>query len=69
LLERQIDKYTSELARFERVKKVALLEQEFTTESGELTPTLKPRRSVIEKKYKTVIDRLYQDETPSVVAV
>jgi long-chain acyl-CoA synthetase len=69
LLKRQIDKYTSELARFEKVKKVALLEQEFTTESGELTPTLKPRRSVIEKKYETVIDRLYQDEAPSVVAV
>lgn len=69
LLMRQVDKYTSELARFEKVKKVALLEQEFTTESGELTPTLKPRRSVIEKRYETIIDRLYQDETPSVVAV
>lgn len=69
LINRQVDKYTMELARFEKVKKVALLEHEFTTESGELTPTLKPRRSVIEKKYAGVIDRLYQEETPSVVAV
>jgi long-chain acyl-CoA synthetase len=69
LINRQVDKYTSELARFEKVKKVALLEREFTTESGELTPTLKPRRSVIEKKYANVIDRLYEAETPSVVAV
>jgi long-chain acyl-CoA synthetase len=69
LIIRQIDKYTAELARFERVKKVALFEQEFTTESGELTPTLKPRRSVIEKKYANVIDRLYQEETPSVAVV
>jgi long-chain acyl-CoA synthetase len=69
LIKRQVDKYTMELARFERVKKVALLEQEFTTESGELTPTLKPRRSVIERKYADVIDRLYKEETPSVVVV
>lgn len=69
LIKRQVDKYTMELARFEKVKKVALLEQEFTTESGELTPTLKPRRSVIERKYADVIDRLYKEETPSVVVV
>ena len=69
LINRQVDKYTAELARFEKVKKVALLEREFTTESGELTPTLKPRRSVIEKKYANVIDRLYEAESPSVVVV
>lgn len=69
LIERQIDKYTSELARFEKVKRVALLENEFTTESGELTPTLKPRRSVIEKKYAAVIDRLYEEQSSKVAAV
>ena len=69
LIERQVNKYTVELARFEKVKKVALLEKEFTTESGELTPTLKPKRAVIEKKYAPVIDRLYDEELPSAVAV
>jgi long-chain acyl-CoA synthetase len=69
LFERQIDKYTSDLARFEKIKRFALLEEELTTESGELTPTLKPRRSVIEKKYATVIDRLYEERVPSVAAV
>ncbi|HSB08272.1 MAG TPA: long-chain fatty acid--CoA ligase [Blastocatellia bacterium] len=69
LFARQIDKYTPELARFEKVKRFALLEDELTTESGELTPTLKPRRSVIEKKYAAVIDRLYESETPSVAVV
>src|SRR5712692_2272684 len=69
LVQRQIDKYTAELARFEKVKKVALLEHEFTTESGELTPTLKPRRSVIEKRYADVIDRLYEETIPSVAVV
>ena len=66
LMARQVEKYTVELARFEKVKKVALLEHEFTIESGELTPTLKPRRSVIEKKYARVIDRLYREEPHSV---
>ncbi|HXU08149.1 MAG TPA: long-chain fatty acid--CoA ligase [Blastocatellia bacterium] len=69
LFERQIDKYTSDLARFEKVKKFALLEAELTTESGELTPTLKPRRSIIEKKYAAVIDQLYDEQAPSVAAV
>jgi long-chain acyl-CoA synthetase len=60
-MERQLEKYTAELARYEKVKKFALLEREFTTESGDLTPTLKPRRSVIEKKYAGVIDRIYEE--------
>jgi long-chain acyl-CoA synthetase len=67
LIKRQVDKYTSELARFEKVKKVVLLDHEFTSASGELTPTLKPRRSVIERKYVNVIDRLYEEEAPSAV--
>ena len=62
LIQRQVDKYTTGLARYERVKKVALLEQELSAESGDLTLTLKPRRSLIEKKYAAVIDRLYQEE-------
>ena len=69
LIERQVNKYTTELARFEKVKKVALLDEELTIESGELTPTLKPKRAVIEKKYSTVIDRLYEEVAPSAVAV
>jgi long-chain acyl-CoA synthetase len=62
LIQRQVDKYTTELARYEKVKRIALLEHELTAESGDLTLTLKPRRTLIEKKYSAVIDRLYQDE-------
>jgi long-chain acyl-CoA synthetase len=69
LIQRQIDKYTLELARFEKVKKVALLEREMTIESGELTPTLKPRRSVIEQKYRHLIDGLYEDQDTQAIAV
>ncbi len=68
LIQRQVDKYTSDLGQWEKVKKVALLEHELTIESGDLTPTLKSRRSVIEKKYAAVIDRLYAEEK-SVAAV
>ena len=50
------------LARFEMPKKVALLEQDFSVERGELTPTLKVKRRVIDKVYKPQIDELYADE-------
>jgi long-chain acyl-CoA synthetase len=47
------------LANFERPKKVALLEHDFSIERGELTPTLKVKRRVVDKTYKSVIDGLY----------
>ena len=61
LLQRQVDSVTEDLSRFERVKRVALLEKELTVEGGELTPTLKVKRRVIDEKYKAVIDRLYAE--------
>jgi long-chain acyl-CoA synthetase len=61
LLQRQVDSLTADLSRFERVKKIALLERELTVEGGELTPTLKVKRRVIDEKYRDVIDRLYSE--------
>ena len=61
LLQRQIDALTPNLARYEKVKKVALLENEFTIEGGELTPTLKIKRRVIYEKYRDVIEKLYEE--------
>jgi long-chain acyl-CoA synthetase len=69
LFERQVDKYTAELAQYEKVKKVALLEHELTVESGALTPTLKARRSVIESRFADVIGRLYGEEVGKVAAI
>jgi long-chain acyl-CoA synthetase len=60
LYEQTIRDLTPQLAQFERIKKLALLTREFTLEAGELTPTLKVKRRVIEQKYKDVIDRLYE---------
>ncbi|HEV7644900.1 MAG TPA: long-chain fatty acid--CoA ligase [Pyrinomonadaceae bacterium] len=59
LLERQVAETTQGLAQFESVKKIALMENEFTVEGGELTPTLKIKRRVIDEKYKDVIDGIY----------
>lgn len=61
LFQRQIDSLTKDLAQYERVKRVALLEHELTTESGELTPTLKVKRRVVGEKYRDVIDQLYEE--------
>jgi long-chain acyl-CoA synthetase len=61
LFQRQVDSVTEDLSRFERVKRIALLEHELTVAGGELTPTLKVKRRVIDDKYKDVIDRLYAE--------
>jgi long-chain acyl-CoA synthetase len=61
LIQRQIDALTPNLAKYERIKKVALLENEFTIEGGELTPTLKVKRRVIDDKYRDVIAKLYEE--------
>ncbi len=49
---------TSELSDFERVKRVALLPREFSIDKGEMTPTLKIKRSVVDEKYGPVIDEI-----------
>ena len=61
LMQRQVDSVTEDLSRFERVKRVALLERELTVAGGELTPTLKVKRRVVDEKYRDVIDRLYAE--------
>jgi len=50
------------LAKFEMPKKIALLEHDFSVERGELTPTLKVKRRVVDKSYKSLIDTLYEEE-------
>jgi long-chain acyl-CoA synthetase len=61
LFERQVASLTGDLSQFEKVKKIALLPREFTVESGELTPTLKVKRRVIDEKYRSLIDELYRE--------
>lgn len=61
LFEQEIEKHCRSLARYEKVKKIALLEEELTVEGGELTPTLKIKRRVVDEKYKIIIDKIYAD--------
>jgi long-chain acyl-CoA synthetase len=61
LLSREIERLTSSLAQYEKPKRFALLEQDFTFASGELTYTLKIKRRVIEDRYKDLIAKLYAD--------
>jgi long-chain acyl-CoA synthetase len=49
------------LAHFEMPKKIALLPHDFSLERGEMTPTQKVKRRVVDKNYKDVIDRLYAE--------
>ena len=58
-LEAEIDRATPNLASYEKVKKIALLDREFTIADGEITPTFKIKRNIVEKKYKDLIDALY----------
>jgi long-chain acyl-CoA synthetase len=56
-----VDALNRELAQFERIKKIAILPREFSIESGELTPTLKVKRKVVEERYKAEIEALYAE--------
>jgi long-chain acyl-CoA synthetase len=61
LVSHEIERLTASLAQYEKPKRFALLEQDFTFASGELTYTLKMKRRVIEGRYQDVIARLYAD--------
>ncbi len=57
----EIDRATPHLAPYERIKKIVLLERDFEIAEGEMTPSLKVRRAIVETKYKAVIDDLYRE--------
>lgn len=54
-----VDQVNSELASYESIKYFRILPSDFSVETGELTPTLKLKRRVINEKYKTFIDSMY----------
>jgi long-chain acyl-CoA synthetase len=59
LVQAAIDELNARLAQFERIKRFSLLPVAFSIETGELTPTLKVKRRVVEANYRAVIDELY----------
>jgi long-chain acyl-CoA synthetase len=58
-----IKKLSNELAKFERIKSFKVKRNPFSMDDGEITPTMKAKRKVIEKKYAGVIDEMYTWET------
>ena len=61
LYQELIDALNRELSQYERIKRIALLPREFTVESGELTPTLKVKRKVVEEQWREQIESLYRE--------
>ena len=60
LVQFDVTKITAHLADYERVRRVALLPNEFSIDAGEMTPTLKVKRNVIDERYADLIDDLYR---------
>lgn len=58
----RIDRQSSDLARYETIKTFTLLPREFSQDSGEITPTQKIRRKVIEQHFGSEIDAMYPDD-------
>ncbi|MBD0399956.1 long-chain fatty acid--CoA ligase [Flammeovirga sp. EKP202] len=56
---KEIQKANIDFARWEKIQKFKLLENEWTVETGEVTPTLKPKRKIINKKYESEINEIY----------
>jgi long-chain acyl-CoA synthetase len=59
ILQRRVDRLNATLAPFEQIKRFALLERDMTHEGGELTPTLKVRRRVIQERHAALIESLF----------
>lgn len=60
LLDKELDQFQKKLAGFERVRKFAILDKPFSIEGGELTPSLKVKRKVIEERYTNLIEDMYK---------
>lgn len=61
-LNADIRKLSNELAKFERIKNFKVKRKPFSMDEGEITPTMKPKRKVIEKKYAEAIDDMYKGD-------
>ncbi|MBI3577796.1 MAG: long-chain fatty acid--CoA ligase [Ignavibacteriales bacterium] len=63
LYDSEIQKLQKDLPNYERVRRFELLPQALTVENGEITPTLKVKRKVVEQKFSTIIEKMYENVT------
>jgi long-chain acyl-CoA synthetase len=61
IIEKDIQNLQKDLANFERVRKFVLLDRQFSLEEGEITPTLKVKRKIIEERYAHLIEDMYKN--------
>jgi long-chain acyl-CoA synthetase len=61
LVQEALDRANTKYAQVEQVKKFAILDHDLSQETGELTPTLKVKRNVVNEKYAALFDELYAD--------
>lgn len=61
-LEKQIETVNEKLARVQTIKRFAIIPREFSIDGGELTPTMKVKRKVVNEKYRSEIESLYPPE-------
>jgi long-chain acyl-CoA synthetase len=59
LIQAEIDRANAKYAQVEQVKRFAILDHDLSQETGELTPTLKVKRNVVNEKYAQLFDELY----------
>ena len=62
LLQSYVEDVNKELASYESLKKFEVLPEDFTVDSGELTPSLKVKRRVIQERYEGLIDGFYSEK-------
>ncbi len=62
VVQKHVDELNRHLARYETIKRFAVVKDEFSQDTGELTPSLKVKRKVIFEKYSDLIDSMYDEE-------
>jgi long-chain acyl-CoA synthetase len=67
-MESEVFGMLTDLAPYEKPKKIALLEEELSIENGFLTPTLKVKRRVVQERLDALIDGLYSEEAADATA-
>jgi len=61
LVKKVVDEKNQKFAKYETIKKFAILDKDFSIEGGELTPTLKVKRKIINERFKDILDQFYQE--------
>ncbi|HTR82160.1 MAG TPA: long-chain fatty acid--CoA ligase [Bacteroidota bacterium] len=61
IIEKDIQTLQKDLANFERVRKFVLLDRQFSVEEGEITPTLKIKRKIVEERFAHLIEEMYRN--------